>query len=617
MFIRMFCLILCLFLAFSALPMPSAAWAENAAQTYDFNGDGQPDELRYSVADTVLTLQVGSASAVIALNSFTDAYMLAVADIDASDDFVELVIGNEGNLGEYPASTTWQFWRYDGSRLYPLTVRTGAGETDSLTQYGYGGNSTRAVKTSGTGDVYVPSAGIVWIQPMMWDQQYSAYEEHYRLEDGQLVLQVNEQSYPVSLQAALASAGSSPTYVTTVSLTLYAAPDRDGATVDIPAGTTLTPVEATPSGWLRLRAANGTEGYFWQEPGWNECMDAAGQAFSHVVERLEPGQTPSVAPAVTPPAPVSVHEPESTASIVTLEQVRADFYTGRNRFGEDVELVYDKMLSDPESYFMCMTAKEVVGEWKSDAAMVYNYAISGELQDIAEAAQQGMFEKLVLLDVLSSYGDIRYQGPESLDMIEDVLEDTADLVKDTANVAGGINDLFETLTDMGDVLPDGFDPAFISLFIDIDRENADWVNALTDYLTIYTQRHQYIELLQRIRATNPDKYMVKAIDDIIETLSNESLWAGVGDIYNQGAANIVLTTGMTAAEELLALVPQVKAVLAARELTGIVIDQIFDFSEFTVQMRTAEVLRHYETALIETAKQINAEYLRHPSQQNA
>ena len=131
----------------------------------------------------------GTSSATIALNSFTDTYILAIADLDTSDAFVELVIGNEGNTGEYPASTTWQFWRYDGSSLYPLTVRTGAGESDRLTQYGYGGDSMRALKASGTGDIYVPSAGIVWIQPMMWDQEYAAYEEHYRLEDGQLVLQ--------------------------------------------------------------------------------------------------------------------------------------------------------------------------------------------------------------------------------------------------------------------------------------------------------------------------------------------------------------------------------------------------------------------------------------------
>ena len=33
----------------------------------------------------------------------------------------------------------WQFWRYDASSFYPLTVRTGESETDWLTQYGYDG----------------------------------------------------------------------------------------------------------------------------------------------------------------------------------------------------------------------------------------------------------------------------------------------------------------------------------------------------------------------------------------------------------------------------------------------------------------------------------------------
>ena len=212
------------------------------------------------------------------------------------------------------------------------------------------------------------------------------------------------------------------------------------------------PVEATPSGWLRLRAADGTEGYIWQEPGWNVCLDAAGQDFANAVERLSPGQTPSVtaAPAATP-APEATPEltlmpiatPSATPAIapgaislgatgegyITIEQARADFYTGRNRFGAGDELFYDRILSDPESYFMCLTAKEAVGGWQSTAAMVYNYAINGELQDIAEAAQEGMFEKLVLLDVLSSYTDISYQDSTSFDM-------AVDAFKEFVNVSG-------------------------------------------------------------------------------------------------------------------------------------------------------------------------------------
>ena len=77
---RRFCLFLCLLLALASLP----AWAEDAAQRYDFNGDGEADELRYSVADAVLTLQVGAASAEIALNDFSNSYTLALADLDAT-----------------------------------------------------------------------------------------------------------------------------------------------------------------------------------------------------------------------------------------------------------------------------------------------------------------------------------------------------------------------------------------------------------------------------------------------------------------------------------------------------------------------------------------------------
>lgn len=285
MFRKPFCMLLCLVLALCALPAP--AQAENAAQLYDFNGDGQMEELRCSVADTVLTLQVGAVSAEVALNDFSDTYILAIADLDASDAFMEIAVGNEGNSGEYPASTVWQIWRYDGSRLYPLTVVTDAGEADRLTQYGYAGDGMRPLKASGTGDVYVPSAGIIWIQPFMWDQAFTPYEEHYRLEGDQLVLQPSSQFYPVTLRETLASAGDTPAYATTASLTLYATPDRAGEVITIPAGMPLMPVEASPSGWLRLRAADSTEGYIWQEPGWNECLDANGQVFSDAVEIIK------------------------------------------------------------------------------------------------------------------------------------------------------------------------------------------------------------------------------------------------------------------------------------------------------------------------------------------
>ena len=128
---RRFCLFLCLLLALAFLP----ARAEDAAQRYDFDGDGEADELRYSVADAVLTLRVGAASAEIALNDFSNSYTLALADLDASDAFVELIVGSEGHDGEYPPCTLWQVWRYDGSRLYPLAVATGAGGSDRITQY--------------------------------------------------------------------------------------------------------------------------------------------------------------------------------------------------------------------------------------------------------------------------------------------------------------------------------------------------------------------------------------------------------------------------------------------------------------------------------------------------
>ena len=88
MFRKPFCMLLCLALAFCALPAP--AQAENAAQLYDFNGDGQVEELRCAVADTVLTLQVGAVSAEVALNDFSDTYILAIADLDASDAFMEI-----------------------------------------------------------------------------------------------------------------------------------------------------------------------------------------------------------------------------------------------------------------------------------------------------------------------------------------------------------------------------------------------------------------------------------------------------------------------------------------------------------------------------------------------
>ena len=276
---RRFCLFLCLLLALASLP----AWAEDAAQRYDFNGDGEADELRYSVADAVLTLRVGAASAEIALNDFSNSYTLALADLDASDAFVELIVGSEGHDGEYPPCTLWQVWRYDGSRLYPLAVATGAGGSDRLTQYGYAGSGIQPLKISGAGDVYVPSEGVIWIQPLMGEYVFSAYEEHYRLEGDRLVLQKNNQFYPVSPRASAVDDAGEPVCAASEELALYASADLGAGTVYFPSGTRFVPVEASPSGWVCLRAEDGAEGYIWQEPGWNECLDADGQSFFDLV----------------------------------------------------------------------------------------------------------------------------------------------------------------------------------------------------------------------------------------------------------------------------------------------------------------------------------------------
>lgn len=276
---RRFCLFLCLLLTLISLP----AWAEDAAQRYDFNGDGKADELRYSVADAVLTLQVGAASAEIALNDFSNSYTLALADLDAGDAFVELIVGSEGHDGEYPPCTLWQVWRYDGSRLYPLAVATDADGSDRLTQYGYAGSGIQPLKISGAGDVYVPSEGVIWIQPLMGEYVFSAYEEHYRLEGDRLVLQKSDQFYPVSPRSSAMDDAGEPVYAASAGVTLYASADLGAGTVYFPSGTRFVPVEASPSGWVRLRAEDGAEGYIWQEPGWNECLDADGQRFFDLV----------------------------------------------------------------------------------------------------------------------------------------------------------------------------------------------------------------------------------------------------------------------------------------------------------------------------------------------
>ena len=276
---RSICLFLCLLLALASLP----AWAEDAAQRYDFNGDGEADELRYSVADAVLTLRVGAASAEIALNDFSNSYTLALADLDASDAFVELIVGSEGHDGEYPPCMLWQVWRYDGSRLYPLAVATGAGGSDRLTQYGYAGSGIQPLKISGAGDVYVPSEGVIWIQPLMGEYVFSAYEEHYRLEGDRLVLQKSDQFYPVSPRASAMDDAGEPVCAASAELALYASADLGAGTVYFPSGTRFVPVEASPSGWVCLRAEDGAEGYIWQEPGWNECLDADGQSFFDLV----------------------------------------------------------------------------------------------------------------------------------------------------------------------------------------------------------------------------------------------------------------------------------------------------------------------------------------------
>ena len=625
MFKKLICMLLCLTVALCALPLRYACLAQGAnTLRADLNGDGRQEEISCVTQDLRCTIRIGDTEYTEQLNDSTNTYILAVADLDTSDAFIEIVIGNEGNSGEYPASTTWQVLRYDGKRIYPLTVETAAGEADSLMQYGYAGDSMTPLKSTGQGEVLVPSKGVIWISPWMREYAFSDYEECYLLEGDRLVLQSSDQLYPVSVQESALAEVQDSSYAAARDIMLYAQTSRAGDTVTVPAGTVVTPVEASPSGWLCLRADDGTQGYLWQEPGWNECLDAGGQNFSDAVEYLEPGQTPSVMPA-SESAPVSAATPRAESESnsiavgfgsngkenVTLEQARADFYTGRNRFGASGDgLFYDRILNYPENYFMCLTAKEAVGGWQSNAAIIYDYIVSGELQDIAEYAQEGMFEKLVLLDILSSYADVCYQDTSSFDLL-------ADSFKEFVDVSGSVDDLLNTLSDMEGILPENFDPAAASLFINLYDEGADWANALSNYLNVYAQRQQYIELLQGIRAANPDKYMTKAIDDIINMLENESVWEGTGDIYLQMGKNVASTIVLTIAEELFAKFPQVKAVLAARKLTGTIVNQFFDFSEFNVQMRTAEVLRRYETALVQAAKQANADYLRDASQENA
>ena len=80
-------------------------------------------------------------------------------------------------------------------------------------------------------------------------------------------------------------------------------------------------------------------------------------------------------------------------------KIYANYITGIDRVVEDAEgkLLYDAMLSEPESYFLCMTLDDDLG-LSADVAVWYDYLMEGDLSDISEHLISGSYEAGILLD---------------------------------------------------------------------------------------------------------------------------------------------------------------------------------------------------------------------------
>ena len=301
----------------------------------------------------------------------------------------------------------------------------------------------------------------------------------------------------------------------------------------------------------------------------------------------------------------------------TLDQARAFVYANGNSkyyysFGE---FMYINILKEPEKYFMCMNAKEDIGETSANMAIVYDYMMNGELSDIGEYAQLALFEKLIILNILASYTEYTY--PDEISIAGNFSE-YLDELNDAFSATNNVNDIWALISDTKGLLPEDIPSDALDIVVDFASEGGDWLKATGEYLCAYQYRENYITMINDMLDVCSDKYISIALRDILDLLEQSDASIGMKQLMQQGAANISYNIVMTICEEALSSIPFINVVTTVRDLSGYIINNtIFNFSEYNVRVRTVDVLKRFEIALVEAARNANSAYYNDPTPENA
>ena len=296
-------------------------------------------------------------------------------------------------------------------------------------------------------------------------------------------------------------------------------------------------------------------------------------------------------------------------------KIYANYITGIDRVVEDTEgkLLYDAMLSEPESYFLCMTLDDDLG-LSADVAVWYSYLMEGKLSDITERLNFGSYEAAVLLDILAS----------NVSVFAPLETDTAERIEKLGKYYEELQD-FDTLVGVASVDVPGLKdlkciPESVWGAVDITAENLlEGSENLAKLYEIYAQRESMIMMLTEMRQNcMGDAYMQAGIDIVLGSLQEESVWEGAEVWKNIQAGQ----AGTDALEYMITFgvkqIPILNLAVAIREVMPVVINEaIFDFDEFNGQMRMVEVTERYTRTLIATAKTLNAQYAADPTEENA
>ena len=250
-------------------------------------------------------------------------------------------------------------------------------------------------------------------------------------------------------------------------------------------------------------------------------------------------------------------------------KIYADYLTGMDRVVGDAEgrLLYDAMLAEPESYFLCMTLDDDLG-LSADVAVWYDYLMEGDLSDISEHLISGSYEAGILLDILLSNSNAfssleletgNVDSPKWLEETLDAFEATKTILDQPYTEPQAIqkadkwiDELMETLQkELGlkekpqislsqmqvfkeiEDLPVGLVAEFLVLGLENGNELKRNVLKIQE---LYALRDSMITLLYAIRENcMDDKYLREGIDIILDALLKEDIWeaAGYGNICKE------------------------------------------------------------------------------------